>query len=117
MNPTAINPGFPALVREFFCQRLIAHGMPAPAPWRLTAIRFGSCSTSSPIAGGGPRRLVPSSRHPGLVADFARRLAVRLALPVLDVVRRVREGRPRRRWRTRRSSSVTSTVHWRWLDL
>ena len=39
---------------------------------------------------------VPSSRHPGLVADFARRLAVRLALPVLDVVRRVREGRPQK---------------------
>jgi ATP-dependent DNA helicase RecQ len=37
---------------------------------------------------------VPSSRHPGLVSDFAGRLAVRLALPLLDVVRRVQECPP-----------------------
>jgi ATP-dependent DNA helicase RecQ len=39
---------------------------------------------------------VPSSRHPGLVPDFAARLAARLGLPVLDVVRRVRECRPQK---------------------
>jgi ATP-dependent DNA helicase RecQ len=39
---------------------------------------------------------VPSSQHPGLVADFARRLGVRLGLPVHDVVRRVRRGRPQK---------------------
>jgi ATP-dependent DNA helicase RecQ len=39
---------------------------------------------------------VPSSRHPGLVADFAGRLAARLGLPLLDVVRRVRECRPQK---------------------
>ena len=39
---------------------------------------------------------VPSARHPGLVADFAGRLAVRLDLPVLDVVHRIRECRPQK---------------------
>jgi ATP-dependent DNA helicase RecQ len=39
---------------------------------------------------------LPSARRPTLVADFARRLAVRLAIPVLDVFRRVRESPPQK---------------------
>jgi len=39
---------------------------------------------------------VPSSQHPGFVADFTQRLGARLGLPVHDVVRRVRLGRPQK---------------------
>jgi len=39
---------------------------------------------------------VPSCRHPDLVPDLAGRLAARLALPVEDVVRRVRDRRPQK---------------------
>ena len=39
---------------------------------------------------------VPSCRHPDLVPDVAGRLAARLALPVEDVVRRVRDRRPQK---------------------
>ena len=39
---------------------------------------------------------VPSCRHPDLVPDVAGRLAARLALPVEDVVRRVRDCRPQK---------------------
>jgi ATP-dependent DNA helicase RecQ len=35
---------------------------------------------------------VPSAQHPDLLPDFAARLATRLDIPVLDVIRRVRAG-------------------------
>ena len=44
---------------------------------------------------------VPSLRHPDLVPDFARRLAVQLGLPFVDVVAKVRENEPQKLQRNR----------------
>jgi ATP-dependent DNA helicase RecQ len=55
---------------------LLAHWKPDPAPGWVT--------------------FVPSASQPELVCDFARRLADCLGLPALDVVRRVRQGRPQK---------------------
>lgn len=39
---------------------------------------------------------VPSNRHPALVPDFAKRLAVRLGLPFVDAISKVRDNRPQK---------------------
>lgn len=39
---------------------------------------------------------VPSRKHPDLVPDFARRLAVRLGLPFMDAVSKVRDNQPQK---------------------
>ena len=39
---------------------------------------------------------VPSKRHPFLVSDFARRLAVQLGIPFLPVIERTRETEPQK---------------------
>lgn len=44
---------------------------------------------------------VPSLRHPELVPDFARRLAVALGLPFRDAVQKVRETEPQKRMENR----------------
>ena len=56
MNSTVIIPGFPASVREFFCQRLIAQQNASDRTVASYRDMFGSCSTSSPITGAGLRR-------------------------------------------------------------
>lgn len=44
---------------------------------------------------------IPSLRHPELVPDFARRLAVALGLPFRDAVQKVRETEPQKRMENR----------------
>jgi len=44
---------------------------------------------------------IPSLRHPGLVPDFARRLAEALGLPFRDVIRKVRETDPQKQMENR----------------
>lgn len=39
---------------------------------------------------------VPSRNHPGLVPDFARRLAARLGLPFIDAVSKVKDNQPQK---------------------
>ncbi|HDZ9210337.1 RecQ family ATP-dependent DNA helicase [Aeromonas veronii] len=39
---------------------------------------------------------VPSRNHPELVPDFARRLAVRLGLPFIDAIRKVKDNQPQK---------------------
>ncbi|MNB99154.1 ATP-dependent DNA helicase RecQ [compost metagenome] len=39
---------------------------------------------------------VPSLNHPELVPDFARRLAVRLGLPFIDAIRKVKDNQPQK---------------------
>ena len=44
---------------------------------------------------------IPSLRHPGLVPDFARRLAEALGLPFRDAVKKVRETDPQKQMENR----------------
>jgi len=58
------------------CVRMINEWSPVPTPTWLTC--------------------VPSSTNPGLVADFAARLASRLAIPFTDCVSKTRQNRPQK---------------------
>ncbi|BBO66914.1 ATP-dependent DNA helicase RecQ [Desulfosarcina alkanivorans] len=58
------------------CAKMIEMWQPQPSPQWLTC--------------------VPSLRRAGLVPDFARRLAGRLGIPFLDVVRKIRDNHPQK---------------------
>jgi ATP-dependent DNA helicase RecQ len=49
-----------------------------------------------PVPPPGWVTCVPSRNHPDLVPDLARRLAAHLALPFVDVVRKVRDNEPQK---------------------